>query len=202
MRITKIAKIGKEDKFALFIDGVLKLYLSGQSILDLGLVIGQEISEDYITKLNRLSSEDQLYLKALKYLSLRIRSEGEIRLYLKRKQASFEEQKAIVERLKKLDLINDERFATSFIHDKLLASPASKRKVAYELKKKQIAESIIESSLSNDQISDQESLVKLIAIKRRQSKYQDDLKLMQYLVRNGFNYSDVKQALKYDAQDS
>ena len=45
-------------------------------------------------------------------------------------------------------------------------------------------------------MSDEDSLNKLIEMKRRQTKYQDDLKLMQYLVRNGFNYSDVKKALK------
>ena len=29
MRITRIAKVGKEDKFAIFLDGTLKLFLSG-----------------------------------------------------------------------------------------------------------------------------------------------------------------------------
>ena len=98
-----------------------------------------------------------------------------------------------------MSLIDDERFVEAFIHDKLLVSPASKRKIAYELKKKHIAEDIISRSLNNDQISDEENLNKLIEIKRRQSKYQDDLKLMQYLVRNGFNYGDVKRALSYSA---
>jgi regulatory protein len=201
MRITRIAKVGKEDKFAVFVDGTLKLFLSGQSVLDHELAPGQEISEEQVSELNRLSNEDLLYLKALKYISLRIRSEGEAVQYLKRKDASIDQQKSIIKRLKKLDLVNDERFAAAYIHDKLLASPASKRKIAYELKKKRIAEDIIESSLNNDQISDDDSLNKLIAIKRRQTKYQDDLKLMQYLVRNGFNYGDVKRALKYSAEN-
>lgn len=201
MQITRIAKVGKEDKFAVFIDGVLKLFLSGQSVLDHGLSPGQQITKEQVADLDRLGNEDQLFLKALKYISLRIRSEGEMKLYLKGKKAALEQQKVIIARLKKLDLVNDEKYAEAFIHDKLLASPASKRKIAYELKKKRIAEDIIESSLNNDQISDEDSLNKLIAIKRRQSKYQDDLKLMQYLVRNGFNYGDVKRALKYDANN-
>ena len=96
-----------------------------------------------------------------------------------------------------MNLIDDERFVEAFIHDKLLVTPASKRKLSYELKKKHIAEDIISRSLNNDQISDEESLKKLIEMKRRQPKYQDDLKLMQYLVRNGFNYGDVKKSLSY-----
>ena len=196
MQITRIAKVGKEDKFAVFIDDVLKLFLSGQSILDNELVVGQKIDEAKITKLNLISNEDQLFLKSLKYLNIRLRSEGEIRQYLKGKGADSNQLANIISKLKSLDLVNDERFSAAFIHDKLLSSPASKRKIAYELKKKRIAEDIIEKSLNNEQISDEDSLNKLIEIKRRQPKYQDDLKLMQYLVRNGFNYGDVKRALK------
>ena len=201
MRVTKITKIGREDKFAIFIDDVLKLFLSGQSILKYELSIGQEITEKEINNLNKLAAEDQIFLKALRYLSARIRSEGEIRQFLKRKGATLDQQKSIISRLKKIDLINDERFSEAFIHDHLLVTPSSKRKIAYELKKKQIAKEIIDSSLNNEQISDEDSLKELIAIKRKQLKYQDDLKLMQYLVRNGFNYGDVKKALEYQNWD-
>jgi len=201
MEITKISKVGKQDKFAIFIDGVLKIFLTGQSVLDNDLYVGMTIGEDQIKKLDNQSTYDVLFLKALNYISLRVRSEGEVKTYLKRKDASLDEQKEIINRLKKLDLVNDERFAEAFIHDKLLQAPASKRKISYELKKKQIAEDIIERSISNDQMSDEESLNKLIVMKRRQTKYQDDLKLMQYLVRNGFNYGDVKKALKNDTEE-
>jgi regulatory protein len=199
MEITKISKIGKQDKFGIFIDGVLKIFLSGQSVLDSDLYVGMPITDTEIEKLNHLSSDDQLYSKALKYISIRLRSEGELKDYLKRKGASQVDQKEIVDKLKDLDLINDERFSEAFIHDKLLRSPASKRKIAVELKKKQIAEDIINKSIGNDQLSDEASLNTLIASKRRQTKYQDDLKLMQYLVRNGFNYGDVKRALKEES---
>ncbi len=198
MQITKIAKIGKEDKFAVFVNGVLKIFLSGQSILDSELSVGQEITDEKLEDLTAVASVDQLYLKTLKYLSIRLRSEGEINQYLKRKGASLEQQKTISNRLKAMDLINDERFAEAFIHDKLMLSPSSKRKITYELKKKHLAEDIIKNSLTNDQISDEDNLKKMIALKRRQSKYQDDLKLMQYLVRNGFNYGDVKRAISYE----
>ena len=139
--------------------------------------------------------------KLLKYLSVRVRSEGEVKSYLKRKGATENQLRDALLKLKKIDLINDERFAEAFIHDKLLQAPASKKKISYELKKKQIAEDIIDRSLNNDQISDDESLNKLISSKRKQTKYQDDLKLMQYLVRNGFNYGDVKKALNVQETD-
>jgi SOS response regulatory protein OraA/RecX len=36
----------------------------------------------------------------------------------------------------------------------------------------------------------------VIERKRRQTKYQDDTKLMQYLARQGFGYDDIKSALQ------
>jgi regulatory protein len=196
MKITKIAKMGKEDKFTVFIDDKLKLIISGESLLASGINVGQTLTDNELKDIDNLTKTNDLYSRSLKYISIRVRSEGEVRQYLKRKSASDEQIKTIVSRLKSLDLINDETFARAFIHDRMLQSPSSKRKITFELRKKQIAESVIEQSLKNDQISDIDSLNRLIESKRRQSKYNDDLKLMQYLVRVGFNYSDVKDAIK------
>ena len=200
MKITKIAKIGKQDKFAVFIDDKLNLFLSGQALLDSGFSVGTALSSDDLTKLSTRVLSDKFYSKSLKYISLRVRSEGELKQYLKRKGATSDQIAAIVKKLIKLDLINDDNFARAYIHDRMLVSPSSKRKITYELRKKQIAEEVIERSLSNDQISDLDSLARMIEIKRRQLKFRDDLKLMQYLVRIGFNYSDVKDALKQTKQ--
>lgn len=196
MKITRIAKMGKEDKFAVFVDDKLALVLAGQSVLDSGLTVSMTLNSNDIKKLTDQSANNKFYNLSLKYINLRIRSEGELRQYLKRKGADGEQINLVVDKLTGLDLINDDKFALAFIHDRTLNTPASKRKITYELRKKQIAEEVIEKSLSNDQISDMDSLLKMIEIKRRQTKFKDDLKLMQYLVRIGFNYSDVKDALK------
>jgi regulatory protein len=196
VKITKIAKMGKEDKFAVFIDDKLKLIINGESLLSSGINVGQNLTESKLSEIDSLTKSNELYSRAIKYISIRMRSEGEVKQYLKRKSATDEQARKVIAKLKALDLINDENYVRAYIHDKLLQSPASKRKLTYEIRKKQIAESVIEQSLKNDQISDIESLNKLIEIKRRQSKYHDDLKLMQYLVRVGFNYSDVKDAIK------
>lgn len=196
MKITRIAKMGKDDKFAIFVDDILALALSGQSVLSSGLVVGMDLSQVEVDKLNQNADSDKIYAQALKYISLRIRSESELAKYLNRKGATKEQANLAIDKLKKLDLINDENYVRAFVHDRMLASPQSRRKITYELRRKQIAEEVIEKSLNNDQLSDKDNLIKLIEIKRRQTKFNDDLKLMQYLVRNGFNYGDVKETLK------
>ncbi len=195
MKVTKIAKIGKQDKFAVFIDDQYLLDLDAEALLNSKLRVNQEISEEEFQDLNANISYYKLYHLSIKYLSRRLKSEGELRDYLKRKQATQDQMEQIVNRLKDLDLINDQKYAISYIHDRMLLSPISSRKIKLELKKRKIAEDIITNSLRNDQISDVENLKKLIKIKRKNSRYQDDLKLMQYLVRSGFNYQDVKEIL-------
>jgi regulatory protein len=202
MKITKIAKMGKEDKFAVFVDDKLNMVINGEALLASGINIGQNLTQDELNSLNTSSQTNKLQTKALKYISIRIRSEGEMRQYLKRKAAKPEQITEIIKKLKNLDLINDQNYVRAYIHDRTLQTPSSKRKITYELRKKQIAEQVIEKSLQNEMISDLDSLKKMIVIKRRQPKFKDDLKLMQYLVRIGFNYSDVKQALQTEGKNN
>lgn len=195
MIVSKIAKMGSEDKFAVFIDDVLKMILSGQTILDLGISVGREVSDEDIEKFTSYADNEKLYMSVLRYINLRLRSEGEILSYLKRKKATPAQISQIMQRLNNLGLINDEFFVKAYLHDKLMLRPSSKRKLIYELRKKKISEDIIESSLKNEQINDIDNLKRTIETKRNQSKYKDDLKLMQYLVRIGYNYADVKETL-------
>ena len=66
----------------------------------------------------------------------------------------------------------------------------------FELQRKHVAKEIIEAVLEGSTQSDQSALHALIERKRQQTRYQDDLKLMQYLARQGFQYGDIKEALK------
>jgi regulatory protein len=196
MKINRIAKIGNEDKFGVFIDNKLRLILDGKTILETNLRLNQSISDQELKKIEELKKNNEFYLKAIKYLSHRQKTENELKDYLKKKGAPEEQIKSILNRFKEMDLINDQRYVQSFIHDKLNLNYASRKKISYLLRAKKIAEEIIKQSLENEQISDHQTLKKLIQIKKSNPKLQDNLKLTQYLVRVGFNYSDVLEALK------
>ncbi len=196
MKITRISKLGnKGDRFAIFIDDKYSLALSAQTILDKSISPGQEITSVDLDDLKHFQLNNDLYNRSLRYVSIRLRSEAEMRAYLKRKEATQDQIKAVIKKLKLLDLINDKKYADAYIHDKLILSSSSKRKLTYELRKKEISEDIISTALDNSEIDDSDSLKHLINQKRSQSKYKDDLKLMQYLVRRGYNYGDVKNAM-------
>ncbi|MCX6725611.1 MAG: RecX family transcriptional regulator, partial [Candidatus Saccharibacteria bacterium] len=74
----------------------------------------------------------------------------------------------------------------------------SQRKLSLELRAKRVSDEIIRQVISEDETSEADVLADLISRKRKQSRYQDDLKLMQYLARQGYNYGDIKAGLNSD----
>jgi regulatory protein len=116
--------------------------------------------------------------------------------YLKRKEASPPLIQQILNKLSYLDLLDDRKLAAAYIHDRTLQRPTSRRKIMLELRKKHVADEIISEALNSAVVTDDRTALRdLVERKRRQSKYKDNLKLMQYLARQGFNYDDIKTVL-------
>ena len=96
-------------------------------------------------------------------------------------------------------MLDDASFARSWVANRRLLRPTSKRKLQQELRAKRVPSAIIEEVLGEDETDENDVLKALIAKKRAMTKYKnDDLKLMQYLARQGFGYSDIKNALGAD----
>jgi regulatory protein len=198
MKITKIAQQQKQrDRYSIFVDEKYAFSLSEAALLESKLSSGQELTNEKLAEYKKLSEEDKLYNRALRYVAMRPRSVWEIEFYLKRKDSPAPPIEQITNKLMRLDLLNDRRFAEQFARDRRLLRSASTRKIKLELQKKHIANDIIEEVLAEDETDERSMLREIIAKKRRQAKYRDDqLKLMQYLARQGFNYGDIKAALQ------
>lgn len=202
MKITKIVRQQKRaDRYSVFVDDKYAFSLSESALLESGLHSGQELTREQVAEYRKLSADDKLYGQALRYVALRPRTQWEIETYLARKGGSPALTEQIVNKLSNIDLINDEKFAQAFVADRRLLRPASRRKLIAELKKRHVAGELIERAVGGEPDDEHAALAEVIAKKRRQTKYQDDLKLMQYLARQGFNYDDIKTALHPESED-
>ncbi len=196
MKITNIKQQVKQtDRYSVFVDGKYCFSLSETALLKSGLTSGQELTPAQIDEYKQLSADDKVYNRALRYVAMRPRSTWELTTYLRRKEASDSLIESTINRLTALGLLNDAAFADSFVRDRQLLRPTSRRKLIVELKKKRLSDEHIEAALTQNELDEADSLTQVIAKKRRQAKYQDDDKLMQYLARQGFGYSDIKSAL-------
>lgn len=197
MKVTAIkTQVKRAGRYSIFVDGKFCFGLSSDALIDSKITVGLEINPQKVIEFKKLSDDDKIYNKALNYIAIRPRSEWEIKSYLTRKGASPTLLDSILSKLTIIDLINDNKFAEAFVRDRRLLRSSSRRKLILELRKKRVPDSAIQAAVGNEPEVETSALKDMIAKKRKQSRYQDDLKLMQYLARQGFGYGDIKDALK------
>jgi regulatory protein len=197
MRITAIKQQVKDhSRYSIFIDDVFSFGISETALIESGITKGQEISEDQIAEFKDSAAVDDAYNKTLGLIARRLRSEWEIRDYLKRKHYDIENINLIIARLYKRNWLNDEAFARMWVENRRLLRSASTRRISQELKAKHVSDTIIQKVLEEDSTEDSTILTTLVERKRKQTRYQDDQKLLAYLIRQGYNYQDVKQAIE------
>lgn len=199
MKVTSIKQqVKRAGRYSIFVDDKYAFSLSETALLESKLASGQELSAGQVRQFKQLSGEDRLYNQTLRYVAMRLRSAWEIEQYLARKKASPHLIEQILNKLSIIGMIDDDKYAEAYVSTRRLLRPAPRRKMVAELRAKHVAGDIIERALGQEAADEQTALLAVIERKRRQTKYQDDLKLMQYLARQGFNYNDIKTALKDD----
>ena len=197
MKITKIVQQQKRStRYSVFVDEKYAFSLSETKLLESQLVSGQELTKEQIADYKKLSAEDKLYNRALNYVALRPRSVWEVQEYLRRKESPAPLIEHITNKLIGLGLLDDQKYAQMFVHDRTLLRPTSRRKMIMELRKKRLPEEVIQLTFEAEPTDDLTALREIVAKKRQLTKYKnDELKFMQYLARQGFGYSDIKQVL-------
>lgn len=212
MKITGIS-IQKKDKnrINVMVDGKYRFSLDVFQLVDLGIKVGAEYTDEQLTELEQESQFGKVYARALEYSLMRLHSAREVRDYLYRKTRPMrtktgemrpgvptEVTTRVYDRLVEKGYIDDEKFARYWVENRSLRKGASKRKLSSELSAKGVERSIIERLLSETERTDENELQKIIEKKR--SKYSDDQKFMMYLARQGFSYDDIKSALAVETE--
>ncbi len=196
MKITAIKQqVKRADRYSIYIDEKYSFALSETELLRLGLHNGQEFTAQELEDLKDTSIQDKARYQALNQLSRRARSEWELRDYLKRKDYAPEIIDAVLAQLSDYGYVDDKKFAEAWVANRRLLKATSARRLQQELKQKRVSDDVISQVLEEDETDELEVLKELVERKRKQTKYQDNLKLMQYLSRQGYNYEDIKSAL-------
>lgn len=202
MKITAIKQqVKRQNRYSIFVDEKYAFSLSESALLDQKIRIGLELSPDELQALKEASKIDKAYNLTLAFVARRSRSEWELRDYFRRKDIDEDAGELILGRLKDFGYVNDLSFARSWVDNRRLLKPVSRRRLVMELRQKHVADDIVRQVLEEDETSDRDTLKDLVERKRKQTRYQDDMKLMQYLVRQGYSYGDVKSALRAEEAD-
>lgn len=167
-------------------------------IYQYGVRQDQQLTELEVSQLKSASQINQLYQKAVKYISLRPRSEKEVCNWMKKKKIDTPIQNSLLKKLKDKGWINDVKFAQWWISQRLEFKPRGAMKLRQELMQKGIPSKIIDQCLS--ELPDQEENIKelarkkirLIKVKPGDNQIKVRKKLSDYLLRKGYKYQEIK----------
>lgn len=190
-----IAQKKNNERVSVYVDYEFFCGLTLDDAVKNGLVIGLEMTEAELSQLLAISDENDVFNKTLVYILRTPRTETEIKRYLFRKQCSTEQTTRIIQRLKKLNYINDEAYASIFASQK--QDKLSVRAIKHKLRMKGIKASCIDDATQDH--DDQTELAKNVAekyMRYRESDEKNLQRLYRYLVGKGFEYDDVGEIVR------
>ena len=184
--------IKNENRVNIFINDEFAFSLDISQVVDFKLKIGRILEDAEIKKLKKASNFGKLYQRTLEWVLSRPHSVRETKDYLKKKQfdkkdygITDEDIKKVITKLEEKKYLDDENFAKYYIENRFQKKGISRKRLELELSKKGISPETIEQAFGATSRDEVEEIKKVIAKKRQ--KYDDD-KLIQYLVRQGFDY--------------
>lgn len=215
MKITGLTSQQKDpNRINVMVDGKYRFSLDISQVVLLGVKVGRECSEAELAEIEGESQFGKLYARALEYCLMRPHSAREVRDYLWRKtrETKYKSRKTgeiksregvapeladrVFEKLVEKSYVDDEKFTRFWVENRNLTKGVSRRKLEAELRSKGVPQEIIAQQLASTDRSDDEELRKVVA--KKQGKYPDRQKFLQYLARQGFSYDDITRVLSDD----
>jgi len=207
MKVTSITvQVRDKNRVNVSVDGKYRFSLDISQLADLGLRKDIEYTEEDLISFEEESQFGKLYMRALEYSMVRPHSEKELRDYLYRKTrpvsigpgqtkpgVSVALTVRVFDRIIEKGYVSDTKFTAYWVENRNLKKGISKRKLTAELRGKGVDSQIIEAALADSDRDEQADLKKIIA--RKQSRYDDERKLIAYLGGQGFSYSIIRSTL-------
>jgi regulatory protein len=205
MRITRIAKQERRDRYNISVDGRFAAALSAGLLAESGLREGDELEPGQLDPLIERDEAGKVLNRALRFLSTRPHSEHELRTKLLRRRSSKSTppDPGLVddafERLRELSYLDDAAFARQWVEER--GGQRGGRLLRAELRRKGVTAEVIDAALESAGSADPVSAARALAVKRlarlsgtgRPRDVHD--KLTRYLAGRGYDYNVIRQAL-------
>lgn len=195
MKITKV-ELQKNDKtrFSLFSGDEYIMSVSSENLAPYGY--GEfEISEEELAELKSKEDVAKTYKMATRYTSRAMKTEKEVRDYLYRKKVDPNLFDEIINYLKDLGLIDDERYLEIYLEDRFNFSTDGSKKIIHKLIRKGFNKNDITPHLEQYREQELENLKKTIELRLSTRKNEEKPKLIRYLMNKGYEYSMINSVI-------
>lgn len=183
----------------------VSVYLDGEFAFGLddidaaALRTGQELSEVEIADLRHKDAISKAFDKAVNLLSYRPRSTEEIRRKLAKKDYAEHAIEVAIGKLQRMGYLDDRAFAKFWIDNRNRHKPRGSRALRYELRRKGIADAIINDLLEemvDEKSGAYEAAQSRIRRMRGATEFEFKRKVGAFLQRRGFSYDAASRALE------
>ena len=193
---------GRGKRANIFLDGKFAFSLEAAAVAKEGLQVAQALSDEQIEALVRSDRFYHCLNTASRYLRYRLRSESELRERLGQRGFDADTLEAVISRLKELGLVDDIAFA-EFWKDERELSPRSRQLIGLELRRRGIANDIIEQVVNTT--DDDDSAYRAALSKARRLPRSDEpgfrRRLSEFLRRRGFSLTVINHTVERVWQD-
>ena len=208
MKLT--AKPGKGEKIHLSLDGEYIATVNADYWFTCGIKSGSEVTPEQLEELLTESARRKMMNKALDLLSMRDYSRRELSDKLVTKAWEKKEQKDmdlgslkqqasdICDRLEELGLLNEARFARSYVDELIRRKHLSKSGLKTALIQKGVQRDIIETVLEEVDVDPVEQVRELLATKFKNRDFSDEkqkTRTVNALLRLGYRYNEIHAAM-------
>ena len=174
------------DRVNIELDGEFAFGLAG--LLAAGLKVGQALDPERVAALQAQEADEGAYQRALRLLSLRDRSEAELRTALRKHKTPEDVLERTLKRLRDHQHADDSKFARAWVENRTAFRPRGRRAIAWELRQKGIAPEVAETALAE---LDETALAHQAGLKKARQLATSDwndfrTKVSAYLARRGF----------------
>lgn len=194
MKITRISQqVKNPERASIFVDGKYSFSLSLNELVAERLKTNQELAEKDLKRLKKLSEDGKLKARALEWVLNRPRSLREFSDYMYRKKADKEFTQGLSDEFQNRGYLSDKKYADWLI-DVRRRRGKSERAIRSELASKGVNREVVDEKLQGG--DELERLRAVVGKKSKLPRYKaDKQKLIEYLLRQGFKYSDIKAEL-------
>ncbi|MFE8700576.1 recombination regulator RecX [Cytobacillus sp. FJAT-54145] len=204
--ITKIAvQKNNLDRYSIFVDyGKGEEYafsVDEDVLIKFNLKKGMELDDFSLTEINFQDDIRKAYNLGIHYLSRKMRTETEVRDYLKTKEVDEPIIQEVIHKLYEYQFLNDPEFAGAYVRTQMNTSEKGTDLIKRELREKGVSSTTIENALMEYTLTKQLENAKQLCDKYIQ-KYKKDSerilkqKLEQLLLRKGHPHQVISLALE------
>src|SRR3990172_9598733 len=167
------------------------------TFVKLKLKVEQELTDAEVEEAKNLADFQKILGKLLNFATLRPRSEKEIKDWFYRKKTPDSYQEGLISKLRKFELLDDEKFARWWIDQRLAYRPKSRRVLESELRFKGIDREVVRDVLS--QVSVDEATIARDVLSKRLYRWENlperekKKKMTEFLARKGYSWEVIKK---------